>query len=95
MLRFTSGLLFLVLGLLKVFVFTIRSTVGFFECLGLPAFFVCATIAGEIGGGLLWIADVYSRLVALALVPILLGASDYNVSEAFCLGDPEGNGIEV
>ncbi len=74
-LRVASGLLFLAHGLLKVFVFTIPGTVGFFESLGLPALFAYATIAGEIGGGLLLIAGVYTRLVALALVPILLGAT--------------------
>lgn len=74
-LRVTSGLLFLAHGLLKVFVFTIPGTVGFFESLGLPAIFAYATIVGEIGGGLLLIAGIYTRLVALALVPILLGAT--------------------
>lgn len=74
-LRVASGLLFLAHGLLKVFVFTIPGTVGFFESLGLPAVFAYATILAEIGGGLLLIAGVYTRTVALALVPVLLGAT--------------------
>jgi putative oxidoreductase len=74
-LRVTSGLLFLAHGMLKVFVFTIPGTVGFFESLGLPAIFAYATILGEIGGGLALIAGAYTRLVALAMVPILLGAT--------------------
>jgi len=37
LLRVTTGVLFLAHGLLKVMVFTIPGTVGYFESLGLPA----------------------------------------------------------
>jgi len=73
-LRVASGFLFVAHGLMKVFVFTIPGTVGFFENLGLPAIVAYLTILAEIGGGLALIAGFKTRLMSLALVPILLGA---------------------
>ncbi|MBF9042067.1 DoxX family membrane protein [Rhodobacterales bacterium HKCCE4037] len=75
LLRVSSGALFLAHGLLKVNVFTIAGTVAFFESLGLPGFLAYLTIIAEIGGGLALIAGVGVRLVSLALIPVLLGAT--------------------
>jgi len=75
LLRLTLGVAFIAHGLLKVLVFTVPGTVQFFGSLGLPAFVAYATIAAELAGGALLILGVYSRWVALALVPILLGAA--------------------
>lgn len=74
-LRVTLGVAFLAHGLLKVLVFTVPGTVQFFGSLGLPAVVAYATIAAEIVGGALLVLGVYSRWVALALVPVLLGAA--------------------
>ncbi|HSO07916.1 MAG TPA: DoxX family protein [Pelomicrobium sp.] len=74
-LRVTLGVAFIAHGLLKVLVFTVPGTVQFFGSLGLPAIVAYATIAAEIVGGALLVLGVYSRWVALALVPILLGAA--------------------
>ena len=73
-LRLALGLMFLAHGLLKVLVFTVPGTVQFFDGLGLPAIIAYLTILGEIGGGLLLIAGIFSRYVALALIPVLAGA---------------------
>ena len=72
--RLSLGVMYLAHGLLKVLVFTPAGTVGFFESLGLPGFFAYLTILAEIGGGLLLIAGVGTRLVSAALIPALLGA---------------------
>ncbi|NDR56220.1 DoxX family protein [Aliiruegeria sabulilitoris] len=74
-LRVSSGALFLAHGLMKVQVFTIPGTVGYFESLGLPGILAYLTIFAEIAGGVALIAGVATRLVSLALVPILLGAT--------------------
>ncbi len=74
-LRVASGILFLAHGLLKVFVFTIPGTVGFFESIGFPGFLAYLTIAAEIGGGLALIAGIGTRYVSVALLPVLLGAT--------------------
>ncbi|MCC0057113.1 MAG: DoxX family protein [Rhodobiaceae bacterium] len=73
-LRVSSGALFLAHGLLKVFIFTIPGTVGYFESLGLPAIFAYLTILAEVGGGVALILGVAVRIVALAQIPVLLGA---------------------
>ncbi|HEX2529345.1 MAG TPA: DoxX family protein [Geminicoccus sp.] len=73
-LRVTLGLLFLAHAGLKIFVFTPAGTVQFFGSLGLPGTLAYLVITAEILGGIALILGVYSRLVALALVPILLGA---------------------
>lgn len=74
LLRLSSGALFLAHGLLKVNVFTIPGTVGYFESLGLPGFVAYLTIFAELAGGTALILGVATRLVALALIPVLLGA---------------------
>lgn len=73
-LRVTLGLLFLAHAGLKLFVFTPAGTAQFFASLGLPAGLAYLVIAAETVGGIALILGIYSRLVALALVPILLGA---------------------
>lgn len=74
-LRLASGALFLAHGWMKVSVFTIPGTVGYFESLGLPGVFAYLTILAELGGGLALILGVGTRLVSLALIPVLLGAA--------------------
>ncbi|MBL1436884.1 MAG: DoxX family protein [Rhodobacteraceae bacterium] len=74
-LRVSSGSLFIAHGLTKVLVFTIPGTVGFFESLGLPGFFAYITIFAELVGGAALIAGVAIRVVSLALIPVLIGAT--------------------
>lgn len=75
LLRVSSGALFIAHGLLKVLVFTIPGTVGFFESLGIPAIFAYLTILAELGGGAALILGIAVRPISLALIPVLLGAS--------------------
>ncbi|WP_448190597.1 DoxX family protein [Azospirillum sp. sgz301742] len=75
LLRVGLGTLFLAHGLLKVFVFTIPGTVMFFEKIGYPGSFAYLVILAELGGGLLLLLGVYTRLIALALVPVMIGAT--------------------
>lgn len=92
-LRIASGVLFLAHGLLKVFVFTIPGTVGFFESIGFPGLLAYLTIVAEIGGGLALIAGVYTRVVALALIPVLLGATFVHSGNGWLFSN-EGGGWE-
>ena len=73
-LRVALGILFLAHAGLKLFVFTPAGTVQFFGSLGLPGPFAYLVILAEIVGGVALIAGVYSRIVAVGLIPILLGA---------------------
>src|SRR3712207_2658494 len=74
-LRITLGILFLAHAGLKLFVFTPAGTAQFFGSLGLPGALAYLVILAEIVGGLALIAGVYSRVAALALTPIVLGAT--------------------
>ncbi|GLS44081.1 DoxX family protein [Methylobacterium brachythecii] len=74
LLRLTLGGLFLAHAALKIFVFTPAGTAGFFGSLGLPPALGYAVIAAETVGGLALILGLYARWVALALIPILIGA---------------------
>jgi len=73
LLRIALGALFLAHGLLKLLVFKPAGTAASFRSLGLPGFVGYLTMAAEIGGGTLLILGVATSLVALALVPLILG----------------------
>ena len=75
-LRITLGIVLLAhSAYLKIMVFSVAGTVGFFESLGLPAIVAYLTIATEIIAGLAMIVGFQVRLAALASVPVLLGAT--------------------
>lgn len=94
LLRVSLGVMFLAHGLfLKVFVFTIPGTVGFFESIGYPGFFAYLVILGEVGGGLALILGAWTRQVALLLVPIMIGATLQHL-DAGWLFSGEGGGWE-
>lgn len=94
LLRVSLGVLALAHGLLKVLVFTPAGTVGFFQSLGLPAFLAYATIAIEVGGGLALIVGAYTRYVAVAMIPILIGSIVFGHWDAGWLFSNEGGGWE-
>ena len=93
MLRVLLGSVLLAHGLLKIFVFTISGTVGYFESLGLPAIVAYLTIFGEVAGGLALIAGLYTRLTALLSLPILLGATWAHAGNGWVFSN-EGGGWE-
>ena len=93
-LRVALGVMFLAHSLyLKVFVFTVPGTVGFFESLGLPAIAAYLTIFAEIAGGIALILGIQTRLVAVALLPVLLGATGVHAGNGW-LFSAEGGGWE-
>lgn len=90
LLRVALGVMALAHGLLKVFVFTLPGTVGYFESLGLPGVLAYLTIAAEVGGGVALILGVYTRWVSLALVPVLLGAAWVHMGNGWIFSNPGG-----
>ncbi len=73
-LRLALGAMFLSHALLKIFVFTSAGTVGYFDSLGVPGVLAYAVIVGELAGGVLLIAGFQTRVMSLALLPILIGS---------------------
>ena len=76
LLRISLGIIFIAHSLyLKLIVFTLPGTVGFFESIGLPAILAYITFAAEAIGGVALVLGLYSRWAALSLIPIALGAT--------------------
>lgn len=94
LLRVSLGVMFLAHGLLlKVFIFTVPGTVGFFQSIGYPAVFAYLVILGEIAGGLALILGVWTRTVSLLLIPIMIGATLQHVGNGW-LFNAQGGGWE-
>ena len=75
LLRLSLGFMYLAHAGLKLFVFTLPGTAQFFTGQGLPGGLAYVVFSAEAIGGTLLLIGVYPRQVALALVPILLGAA--------------------
>ena len=90
LLRLTLGTMFVAHGLLKYFVFTPAGTVKFFESLGLPGPLAYLTIAAEVLGGIALLVGFHTRVVASALVPVLLGAAWAHAGNGWLVSSPNG-----
>lgn len=73
-LRLSLGLMFVAHSLLKMVVFTPAGTVGFFASLGVPGWLAYPVMGAELLGGVMLIAGVQTRVVAVALLPVLIGS---------------------
>ena len=73
--RVSLGVMFVAHALLKLLVFTLPGTAAFFASLGLPGAVGYLVFIAELLGGLALIAGFYTRYVAIALFPVLLGAT--------------------
>jgi putative oxidoreductase len=75
LLRVITGVYMLTHGLIKLFVFTPAGTAGYFQSIGLPGWLGVVTMVIEIVGGIALVLGLGTRLVALIMVPVLLGAA--------------------
>ena len=90
LLRAGLGVMFIAHALLKYFVFTLPGTAQFFESLGLPGILGYATFAAELVGGVMLVLGVYTRAVAAALIPVLLGALWAHLGNGWLFSAPKG-----
>ncbi|HLM40184.1 MAG TPA: DoxX family protein [Microvirga sp.] len=91
LLRVSLGVMFIAHSLvLKWMTFTLAGTAQYFESIGLPAFLAYATFFAELIGGVLLVLGVQSRWVALALLPILLGATWVHIGNGWVFSAPGG-----
>ena len=75
-LRLSLGAMYVAHSLiLKHLTFTLPGTAQFFASIGLPAALAYLTFWGELVGGVALVAGIGTRIVALGLIPILLGAT--------------------
>ena len=76
LLRLALGTMFLAHSLwLKLVVYTLPGTAAFFESIGLPGLLAYVVFLAEAIGGAMLVLGIQSRVAALALVPVLLGAT--------------------
>lgn len=90
LLRITLGAMFIAHGLLKVFVFTLPGTAGFFESVGYPGFLAYIVAPFEIVAGLALLVGFHTRIVAAATVPVLLGATMVHLGNGWVFSAPNG-----
>jgi putative oxidoreductase len=90
LLRLSLGTMFIAHALLKYFVFTLPGTAQFFASLGLPGALGYLTFAAELVGGILLIAGVGARVVSLALIPVLIGATWAHAGNGWLFSSPNG-----
>jgi putative oxidoreductase len=74
LLRVSLGILFLAHVSLKLFVFTPAGTAKFFGSLGLPPELAYLVMTAEVLGGIALVLGLWTRIVAIAVTPVLLGA---------------------
>lgn len=75
LLRVSLGMMYLAHSVvLKLLTFGLPGTASYFVSLGLPGWLAYVTFAAEAVGGIMLVLGVYTRWVALALTPALLGA---------------------
>lgn len=74
-LRVSLGAMYIAHSLvLKYFVFTLPGTAQFFASLGLPPVLAYLVFWSELIGGVMLVLGIWPRAVALALIPVLVGA---------------------
>jgi putative oxidoreductase len=91
LLRVALGVMFLAHSvLLKLFVFTLPGTAQFFVSIGLPGWLAYVIFAAEAVAGVLLVLGVQTRWVALATVPILIGAMWAHIANGWMFGYTNG-----
>ena len=89
-LRVALGIVFIAHGLLKVLVFTLPGTAQFFASVGFPGWAAYPVAGVEIIGGALLIAGIAVRPVAIAMLPILIGATIVHSGAGWVFSNPNG-----
>ena len=73
-LRVSMGLMFLAHFSVKLFIFTPTGTAQYFTSLGLPSGLAYVVMTAELFGAVALLLGIWTRIVAVALTPILAGA---------------------
>ena len=91
LLRVALGIMFIAHSVvLKYFTFTLAGTAQYFASIGLPAFLAYVVFAVEAIGGVLLVLGIATRWVALALIPVLLGAMWVHLGNGWVFSAPNG-----
>jgi putative oxidoreductase len=89
--RVALGVMFIAHSwILKLFIFTLTGTAAFFGSIGLPEWLAYIVFAAEAIGGIMLVLGIQARWVALALVPILAGATWAHWGNGWMFGWKDG-----
>lgn len=89
-LRVALGFMFVAHAWLKLAVFTMPGFAGFLGSVGLPTILAWPIVLAELFGGIALIVGFHARLVAAALLPVLLGALAIHVPNGWLFTAPNG-----
>lgn len=91
LLRVTLGVAFLAHGLLlKIMTFGLAGTMGYFGSIGYPPILGAVVAIAETAAGIALIAGVWTRLVSLAALPIMIGATIQHLGKGWLFNAPGG-----
>jgi putative oxidoreductase len=89
-LRLTLGVMFVAHAMLKLLVFTPAGFAAFLGKVGFPEFMAWPVMLAELLGGVALILGLYSRYVAVALLPVLAGAALVHIPNGWVFNAPNG-----
>lgn len=91
LLRVSLGVMFIAHSVvLKFFMYSLAGTAEYFESIGLPAFLAYVVFAAEAIGGVLLVLGIRTRIVALGLIPVLVGATWAHVGNGWVFSNTNG-----
>jgi putative oxidoreductase len=91
LLRISLGLMFIAHSvILKYFIYTLEGTAQYFSSIGLPSALAYAVFGLEAIGGVLLLLGIRTRVVALALIPILIGATWAHIGNGWVFSNANG-----
>jgi putative oxidoreductase len=88
--RAALGIMFIAHAYLKIAVFTVPGFAGFLGQMGYPTFLAWPIILAELIGGLAILTGFYARIVSVALLPVLLGATLIHAPNGWLFNAPNG-----
>ena len=89
--RVSLGLMFLAHSIvLKWLTYTLTGTAQYFASIGLPESLAYVVFAAEAIGGVLLVLGVQTRWVALALIPVLIGATWAHIGNGWVFSNANG-----
>jgi putative oxidoreductase len=90
LLRVSLGTMLIAHGLLKVMVYTLPGSAQYFASVGFPGWLAYPVVAMELLGGALMLGGVATRAVAVALVPVMLGALSVHWGNGWVFSNAKG-----
>ncbi|MEN3292731.1 MAG: putative oxidoreductase [Burkholderiales bacterium] len=90
LLRLSLGTMWIAHALLKLLVFTMPGFQGFLASQGMPVFMAWPVVLMELAGGILILLGLHGRIISLALLPVLAGATLAHIGNGWVFSAANG-----